>query len=108
MQTQIRLTAPANTADPDQSSLIRASLVCHCVCIFLAIHVSVHVKTALFDDSNAGVRILRNFMNESWGKLKLLGDKLKNCVCLQVAYQTSSFLWLISNTVTHLLPEKYW
>ena len=77
MQTQIRLTASANTADPDQSSLIRAFFVCHCVCIFLAIHVSVHVKTALFDYSNAGVRILRNFMNESWGKLKLLGDKLR-------------------------------
>ena len=80
MQTKIRLTAPANT---DQSSLIRAFLVCHCVCIFLAMHVSsVHVKTALFDYSNAGVRILRNFMNESWGKSKLLGDKLRlSSVC---------------------------
>ena len=77
MQTQIRQTAPANTADPDQSSLIRAFFVCHFICIFLAIYVSVHVKTALFDYSNAGVRILRNFMNESLGKLKLLGDKLR-------------------------------
>ena len=73
----LRSPAPANTEDPDQSSLIRAFFVCHCVCIFLAIHVSVHVKNALFDYSNAGVRILRNSMNESWGKLKLLGDKLR-------------------------------
>ena len=82
MQTEIRLTAPANTADSDQSSLIRAFLVCHCFCIFLAIHVSVHVKTALFDYRNAGVRILRNFMNDSWGKLKIAGGT--SCICLQV------------------------
>ena len=55
------------------------------------------VKTTLFDYSNcSGIRILKNFMNESCaGQVKIE----TGCVCLQVAPLTNQVLWLISKTV---------
>ena len=59
------------------------------------------VKTTLFDYSNcSGIRILRNFMNESCaGQVKIVGDRLH---CLQVARQANQVFWLISKTVNCL------
>ena len=67
------LTALANSEDPDQRSLIL---------LFVSAYFEPHlcmVKTTLFDNSNcSGIRILRNFMNESCaGQVKIVGDRLR-------------------------------